>query len=98
MCIAYYDPLNLCVFALVSEVVIYGLVQGSNKKEFVHLNSCKVDASNDFIPTWLEVGQHKVSNKVIVCLAVQQTRMNKQEQYDNYLLVIEFDQNNHYKT
>jgi WD40 repeat protein len=60
--------------------------------------SCKVDASNDFIPTWLEVGQHKVSSRLIVCLAVQQTRMNKQEQYDNYLLVLEFDQNNRYQS
>jgi hypothetical protein len=44
----------------------------------------------------LEVGQHKVTGKVLVCLAVQ--RQGKlADAYDHWIIVYEFDQKNKYR-
>lgn len=66
----FYKPLNLCIFALVAEIAIYSVSQGGNKKVFNHIASHKIDKNNEFIPTCLEVAQHKVTGKILVCLAV----------------------------
>jgi hypothetical protein len=87
---------DLFVFALVADIAIYKLHQGGNKKVFINVASQKIDANNEYIPTALEVAQHKVSNKLIVCLAVQSTKLNKYEMYDHYVLVYEFDHKNDY--
>lgn len=34
MCLTYFKPLNLCIFALVSEIVIHSVQQSGNKKVF----------------------------------------------------------------
>lgn len=38
-----------------------------------------------------------MTGKVLVCLAVQSSRLNKNEQYDHYVIVYEVDQFNKYK-
>lgn len=38
LCFTFFKPLNLIVFALVSEIAIYWVV-GGNKKVFVHVAS-----------------------------------------------------------
>lgn len=70
MCMAFYKPLNLIIFALVTEIAIYVVQQGGNNKVFTHVASHKIDKNNDFIPTCLEVATHKVTGKLLVCLAV----------------------------
>ena len=92
----YFEPLNLCVFALVSDVVIYNVQQSGQKKIFNQLAVHKIDVRNEYIPTCLDVALHKVSGKLLVCLAVQGSRLNKQDQYDHLVIVFEFDQSNNY--
>jgi len=35
MFMAYFKPLNLCVFSLVSEILLYHVEQSGNKKVYV---------------------------------------------------------------
>lgn len=88
MFMAYFKPLNLCVFALVSEIVLFHVEQSGNKKVYVQVASHRISASNEFIPTCLEVALHKVTGKLLVCLAVQSSRQSKDAaQYDHYVIV-----------
>lgn len=91
MCLTYFKPLNLCIFALVSEIVIHVVQQSGNKKVFNQVARHKINQNNEFIPTCLEVALHKVSGRLLVCLAVQSSKLNKADQYDNYVIVYEFD-------
>jgi len=63
---------------------------------FNHVVTHRIDKKNEYIPTCLEVGQHKVTGKVLVCLAVQ--RQGKlADAYDHWIIVYEFDQKNKYR-
>jgi hypothetical protein len=73
----YFKPLNLCVFALVSDISIHSIAQSGNKKDFSEVARHHISPNNEFIPTCLEVALHKISGKLIVCLAVQSSRINK---------------------
>jgi hypothetical protein len=70
--------MNLIVFALVTEIAIYTIV-GGNMKSFTHIQSQKIDPNNEFVPTSIEVGLHKVSGNLLVCLAAQSSKINKVE-------------------
>jgi hypothetical protein len=68
ICFTYFKPRNLIVFALVSEIAIYTVV-GGNIKSFTHVASHKIDINNEFVPMCIDVGIHKVSGNLLVCLA-----------------------------
>ena len=78
MCMTYYkpkktnrnepEPLDLCIFALVSkEVKIMEIKHSGNKKSFDDIASVMVDG----LPTDMDVKQHKVTNKLLVIIAMQ---------------------------
>lgn len=59
MCMTFYKPLNVFVFALVSDIAIYSLHQGGNNKSFTSVASQQIQKDNEYIPTVLEVSQHR---------------------------------------
>lgn len=77
MCMTYFKPLNLCVFALVSEIVLYHVQQSGNKKVYLEVAKHRINQNNEFIPTCLEVALHKVTGRLLIILAVQSSRENK---------------------
>lgn len=94
MCMKFFKPLNLCVFALVSQIVIYKVKQSCAKKVFVQVASHRMDPQNEFICTALDVALHKVTGKVIVCVAIQTSKQFKPESFNHFVVVNEFDQAN----
>lgn len=77
MCLTYFKPLQLCIFALVSDIVMYKIHTSGNKKVYNKVASHRISQKNEFIPTCLEVAKHKVTGKLLVCLAVQSSRSEK---------------------
>lgn len=59
--------------------------------------SHRIDVGNEFIPTCLDVAMHKVTGKVIVCVAIQTSRQVKPEHFNHFVVVYEFDQTNSYQ-
>lgn len=74
-----------------SEIAIYKITCG-NKKSFVHVASYNFDPLSEYVPTFIEAGIHKVSGRLIIALAAQGSRLNKEEHcFDHYILVYEFN-------
>jgi hypothetical protein len=52
----------------------------------------KISSHNEFLPVCLEVAEHKVTGRLIVCLAVQKLSKEESEQeQENSILIYEFD-------
>lgn len=90
MCILYFKPFDLCLFALTSQIVIYQVKQSCNRKTFVQVASHRMDT--EFIITCMEAGRHKVSERLLVFLAIQTSKQAKPEMFGNQVVVLEFDQ------
>ena len=78
MCMTYFkpkkghkdepEPLDLCIFALVSkEIRIMEIKHSGSKKDFGDIASVTVDG----LPTHMEIEQHKVTNKILVIIGLQ---------------------------
>ena len=97
MSMTFFKPLNLCIFALVSSIVIYKIKQQCANKHFVQVASHKIDPQNEYICTSLDIALHKVSGKVIVCVALQTSKQHTLQNFNHYVAVYEFDQNDQFK-
>ena len=65
MCMNYYEPYNIAIFALVSkEIQIHQLKQTGVKKTFFHIQSLRVE--NMIVQMSIE--EHKSSGNLILCL------------------------------
>jgi len=65
---AYYEPENLSIFALVTrEIQIHQLKQTGVKYKFSHLQSLKVES----IVESMSIARHRVSGNLIICLGTQ---------------------------
>ena len=49
------DDLNLCIFALVSDLVIFEVKQSGVKKVFRHVLTHRLDDKDEFLPTHLDI-------------------------------------------
>jgi hypothetical protein len=70
MCLTYFKPLDICVFALVSSISLQVMQQSGIKKMFTEVASYKFNNTNEFIPTFVDVALHKVTGRLLVCLAL----------------------------
>ena len=62
---AYYEPANLSIFALVTrEIQIHELKLTGVKYKFTHIQSLRVDN----IVECMSIATHKVSNNLLICL------------------------------
>jgi hypothetical protein len=66
----YFESLSLCIFALVSDVAIYSVQQSGQKKSFNQVATHQIDPQNEYIPTCIDAALHKVSGKLLICLAL----------------------------
>ena len=62
------EPIDLCVFALVNkEIRVTEIKHSGTQKVFETLASVTVDG----MPTDMDIEQHKVTNKIIIVVAMQ---------------------------
>lgn len=85
------EDLNLCVFALVSDLVIFEVRQSGAKKVFRHVLTHRLDEKDEYLPSHLDVALCKVKKCLQVCIAAISSRLNKQETNDYVLIVLEID-------
>lgn len=65
---------------------------------FQYVTKYCFDPKGEYIPTALQIGPHKVTGKLVICLAAQEQKLNHAEQcFDHYILILNFDQDNRYK-
>ena len=68
MCMGYYEPTNVAVFALVSkEIQLHQLKKTGLKRKFTHVQSLRVE--NMIVALSFE--KHKSSNSLLLCLGTQ---------------------------
>lgn len=102
MCMTFFRPLNLCVFALSGDLVIYKLKWSCSRKVFTQVATHKFSQPpenkyNELLPTSLVCALHKVTGKLLVCVALQTSRQAKAEHFNHYLVVYELDQHTNYQ-
>lgn len=79
MCMGYYEPASVAVFALVSkEIQLHQLKQTGLKRKFQHVQSLRVEN----IMVALSIEKHKISNNLMLCLGTQSKRTFKKKNGD----------------
>ena len=82
MCMEYYEPENVAIFALVSrEIQIHQLKQTGVKRSFYNIQSLRVE----YMIVQMTVEEHKLSGNILLCLGTQ-SKMDMVSEVVAYLL------------
>ena len=71
------EELNLCIFALVSDLVMYEVRQSGAKKVFRHVVTHRLDERDEYLPVRLDVQWNRVKKCLQVCIACISSKLNK---------------------